>query len=98
MLSSPLLLALVQKLLAVCVDYAAFMTQLVASCDDLERFAEDVRAYDLSFSSKLMTLLDKIAKMGRENYNERIMNILHRLDFNGYYSKQLDKFGGTAAS
>ena len=38
-------------------------------------------------------LLDRIAQIGRDNYNERILNILHRLDFNGFYSKALEKFG-----
>ena len=61
--------------------------------DDMESFHESVDKFDMAFNSVLITLLDKIAQLGRENYNERIMNILHRLDFNGYYSRQLDKFG-----
>merc|ERR1711936_768774 len=36
-------------------------------------------------------------QLARENYNEKILNILHRLDFNGYYSKKLDTFGGHSA-
>ena len=33
-------------------------------------------------------------QLARENYNEKILNILHRLDFNGFYSKALDTFRG----
>ena len=43
-----------------------------------------------------MTLLSHIAEMGRDNYNERVLNILNRLDFNGFYTKALDQFSGCA--
>ena len=36
-------------------------------------------------------------QLARENYNEKILNILHRLDFNGFYSKALDTFRGHTA-
>ena len=61
--------------------------------DDMESFHESVDKFDMAFNSVLITLLDKIAQLGRENYNERILNILHRLDFNGFYSKALENFG-----
>ena len=66
------------------------------TCDDLDSFSSDVAKFDFQFDSVLITLLDKIATLGRENYNERILNILHRLDFNGFYSKALEKFGACA--
>ncbi len=31
--------------------------------------------------------------MGRDNYNERVLNILNRLDYNGFYTRELDQFG-----
>ena len=58
-----------------------------------ESFEEEVTKFDLRFTSILVSLLDKISQLARENYNERILNILHRLDFNGFYSKAIDKFG-----
>ena len=47
----------------------------------------------MTFTAALVTLLDRISQLARENYNEKILNILYRLDFNGYYSKELEKYG-----
>lgn len=60
--------------------------------DEEENFEQEVAKFDLRFTSVLVSLLDKISQLARENYNERILNILHRLDFNGFYSKALDNF------
>lgn len=95
MLSSPQLLTTVRKLLGVCVEFAGFMELVAQSCDELDTFHDEVAKFDLRFNSVLFSLLDRIAQMGRENYNERIMNILHRLDFNGFYTQALDQFGCT---
>ena len=98
MLSSEELLASVKRLLGVCSTYAEVHDRHEAVDNDdvaeREEFAEKVAEIDLDFDSKLITLLDKIAQIGRENYNERILNILNRLNFNGFYStKGLDRFG-----
>jgi gamma-tubulin complex component 2 len=63
----------------------------------MNAFEEEVTKFDLGFTSVLISLLDKISQLARENYNERILNILHRLDFNGFYSKALDTFRGHSA-
>ena len=34
--------------------------------------------YDLQFNSVLASLLDRISQLGRDNYNEKVLNILHR--------------------
>jgi hypothetical protein len=54
----------------------------------------------INFPSKMSRKINRsflfsiqISQLARENYNERILNILHRLDFNGFYSKALDTFG-----
>ena len=57
-----------------------------------ESFEEEIKKLDLSFNSTLITLLDKISHSASENYNERILNIIHRLDFNGFYLRALDTF------
>lgn len=90
LLSNPELLTTVKKLLGVCCDFSDFMQKLQVT----DSFEEEVTKFDLGFTSVLISLLDKISQLARENYNEKILNILHRLDFNGFYSKALDTFRG----
>lgn len=90
LLSSPQLLGTVKKLLGVCADFAEYMQNL-RTCGT-EDFNEDVARYDLQFSSVLFSLLDRISQLGRDNYNEKVLNILHRLDFNGFYTTAIDQF------
>ena len=75
LLSSPQLLATVKKLLSVCSDFALYMQNL-GDCG--ESFTQDVARYDLQFSSVLFSLLDRISQLGRDNYNEKVLNVLHR--------------------
>jgi len=92
LLSSPQLLATVKKLLSVCAEFAAYMQNLTDCAED---FIEDVKRYDLQFNSVLASLLDRISQLGRDNYNEKVLNILHRLDFNGFYTSAVDQFKST---
>jgi len=94
LLSSPQLLATVKKLLCVCSDFALYMDNLT---DAVEDFVEDIKRYDLQFNSVLASLLDRISQLGRDNYNEKVLNILHRLDFNGFYTTTIDQFKSTPA-
>ena len=99
MLSSPQLLTTVKKLLGVCAEFADFVKnsdEILSS--ELESFHDEVAKFDLRFSSVLFSLLDRVAQLGRENNNERIVNILSRLDFNGFYSKAVEAFGNSAAT
>ena len=92
LLSNPQLLTTVKKLLGVCCEFSEYMQKL-DELEDFDAFEEEVNKYDLKFTGVLVTLLDRISQLARENYNEKILNILYRLDFNGYYSKALDTFG-----
>lgn len=97
MLSNPQLLTTVRKLLSVCGNFADFIQRSTdgtpaGESGDLESFNNDVSKFDLQFSAVLSSLLARIAQLGRENYNERILNILNRLDFNGFYTKAIEQF------
>ena len=92
LLSNPQLLTTVKKVLGICAEFSHYMNDL-QSLEDFEAFEDDVNKFDLRFTSGLVSLLDRISTLARENYNEKILNILYRLDFNGYYSKALDTFG-----
>ena len=91
LLSNTDLLSTVKKLLGVCSEFSDFMNEL-ESLEDFASFEDDVNKFDLRFTSVLVSLLDKISQLARENYNEKMLNILYRLDFNGFYSKALDAF------
>ena len=89
LLANPQLLTTTKKILTVCSDFSAFMSNL-DSLEDFEAFEEEINKFDMTFTAALVTLLDRISQLARENYNEKILNILYRLDFNGYYSKELE--------
>jgi len=94
LLSSQQLLATVKKLLSVCAEFSTYMQNLTDNSDD---FVEDVKRYDLQFNSVLASLLDRISQLGRDNYNEKVLNMLHRLDFNGFYTSAVDQFKSNPA-
>ena len=91
LLSNTQLLSTVKKLLGVCSEFSYYMSDL-EEMENFEDFEDDVNKFDLRFTSVLVSLLDRISQLARENYNEKMLNILYRLDFNGFYSKALDAF------
>ena len=38
----------------------------------------NMRLSFFQFSSVLFSLLDRISQLGRDNYNEKVLNVLHR--------------------
>jgi len=91
LLSNTQLLSTVKKLLGVCSEFSYYMNEL-DTIENFEEFENEVKKFDLRFTSVLVTLLDTISRLARENYNEKMLNILYRLDFNGFYSKEIGKF------
>ncbi|XP_063951039.1 gamma-tubulin complex component 2-like [Lytechinus pictus] len=54
-------------------------------------FANTVHNFDSNFSSLLISLLDKLSLFSTANCEHNMMNIIHRLDFNGFYTVRLEK-------
>ncbi|XP_064628663.1 gamma-tubulin complex component 2-like isoform X2 [Lineus longissimus] len=54
-----------------------------------ENFERTITNFDQNFTRLLISLLDKIMDMSNANCEHKLMNIIYRLDFNGYYSEQL---------
>ncbi|ESO07657.1 hypothetical protein HELRODRAFT_170184 [Helobdella robusta] len=50
-----------------------------------------VANFDTNFSKYLVDLLDKIVDYSVSKCEHKLLNIIHRLDYNGFYKKQLDK-------
>ena len=44
----------------------------------MTKYCNHAFRYDLQFNSVLASLLDRISQLGRDNYNEKVLNILHR--------------------
>ncbi|PVD28265.1 hypothetical protein C0Q70_10852 [Pomacea canaliculata] len=61
--------------------------QLVSS----ETFERTITNFDTNFSKLLLELLDKILDMSSNNYDQRLSNIIYRLDFNGFYTERLEE-------
>uniref|UniRef100_T1JH36 Gamma-tubulin complex component 2 n=1 Tax=Strigamia maritima TaxID=126957 RepID=T1JH36_STRMM len=55
-----------------------------------ESFEQRIARFDLEFTELLVTLLDRISDLGRDNYNDKLVNIIYRLDFNGFYTQHLE--------
>jgi gamma-tubulin complex component 2 len=94
MLTSPELLRIVHKLMMVCVTFSNFMQVTLpnidsgtAGSDNTER---TIATFDRNFSHHLVDLLDKIMEFSVSNCEHKLMNILYRLDFNNFYTKQLE--------
>ncbi|KAJ8938378.1 hypothetical protein NQ318_022877 [Aromia moschata] len=57
-------------------------------------FKEKISLYDVKFSAALMKLLDQINDLNRDtSEHDRLFNLLYRLDFNSFYSGQIEKLG-----
>ncbi|XP_043228485.1 gamma-tubulin complex component 2-like [Amphibalanus amphitrite] len=95
MLTRPELLRTVSRLLTVCVTFVSFLqSPEPEEASDSVTFAASVAEMDAQFTSVLLTLLDNISDFGRENYNAKLISILYRLDFNGFYTEQLEQRAG----
>lgn len=55
-----------------------------------ENFERTINNFDSNFSRLLLNLLDKILDMSSQNYDHKLSNIIYRLDFNGFYTEQLE--------
>ncbi|KAI8034722.1 gamma-tubulin complex component 2 homolog isoform X1 [Drosophila gunungcola] len=65
--------------------------QLESSLDPADTFSERVRRFDLEFTGLLISFLKQITHMARKNTADRFMNLVHRINFNAFYSDQMDK-------
>nr|CAD7589280.1 unnamed protein product [Timema genevievae] len=54
-------------------------------------FKQRINKFDDEFTGVLVTLLDNISSLGRENNSEKLVNVLYRLNFNAFYTEHLEK-------
>ena len=82
-------------------DFYSFNVQIlskdmdeVISSSDFER---TVVNFDNNFSKHLLRLLEKLNSFSKTDFQHQMLNIVRRLDHNGFYGKQLEKMAATAA-
>uniref|UniRef100_K1PPH0 Gamma-tubulin complex component n=1 Tax=Magallana gigas TaxID=29159 RepID=K1PPH0_MAGGI len=76
-------------------------TKVVAEHVDLmlgsENFERTIANFDNNFSGKLIELLKKIMDLSSESGQFKLLNILYRLDFNGFYKEKLEAMSAERA-
>nr|XP_022289752.1 gamma-tubulin complex component 2-like isoform X2 [Crassostrea virginica] len=76
-------------------------TKVVAEHVDLmlgsENFERTIANFDNNFSGKLIELLKKIMDLSSESGQFKLLNILYRLDFNGFYKEKLEAMSAEKA-
>ena len=69
------------------------MDEVINSSD----FERTVANFDNNFSKYLLGLLDKLSSFSKTDFQHQMLNIVTRLDHNGFYGKQLEKMAANAA-
>ncbi|XP_026837974.1 gamma-tubulin complex component 2 homolog isoform X2 [Drosophila erecta] len=78
------------KLCKICLKFCDFI-QLETSLGPEDTFSERVKRFDLEFTGLLISFLKQINTMAKKNTADCFMNLVHRINFNAFYSDQMDK-------
>ncbi|XP_017087980.1 gamma-tubulin complex component 2 homolog isoform X2 [Drosophila bipectinata] len=65
--------------------------QVESTLDPTDTFSERVKRFDLEFTGLLISFLKQINNMAKKNTADRFMNLVHRINFNAFYTDQMDK-------
>ncbi|XP_071477744.1 gamma-tubulin complex component 2-like [Diadema antillarum] len=71
------------------------VSEHVAQLNTSQDFSNTMHNFDTNFSSLLIELLDKLSLFSTANCEHNMMNIIHRLDFNGFYTLRLEQLAAT---
>lgn len=69
------------------------MDEVINSSD----FEKTVSNFDNNFSKYLLGLLDRLSSFSKTDFQHQMLNIVTRLDHNGFYGKQLEKLAAAAS-
>ncbi|XP_058828888.1 gamma-tubulin complex component 2 homolog isoform X1 [Topomyia yanbarensis] len=70
-------------------DFAC-QQDVTTSIEPTETFSARVENYRTEFTNQLMSLLRKITEIATQNPSEKFINLIHRINFNSYYSDNFD--------
>ncbi|XP_052872550.1 gamma-tubulin complex component 2 homolog [Anopheles cruzii] len=68
-------------------DYELYASQDATTMAPTETFSGRVEQFRHDFTNQLMTLLRKINEAATSSTSERFINLIHRINFNSYYSE-----------
>ncbi|KAH8343575.1 hypothetical protein KR059_012705, partial [Drosophila kikkawai] len=72
----------------VCLKFCEFI-QLENFHKPANNFSDRVKGFDSEFTGSLVSFLKQIQAMAKENTAERFMNLVYRINFNGYYTDSM---------
>ncbi|XP_034097807.1 gamma-tubulin complex component 2 homolog [Drosophila albomicans] len=58
--------------------------------DHADTFTERIKCFDRGFTSALISFLKEVYGLAKVNTNDVFMNLVNRINFNGYYSQQME--------
>ncbi|EZA59060.1 gamma-tubulin complex component 2 isoform X2 [Ooceraea biroi] len=95
MLTDPDLLSRITGICAICIEFCNFIQieNNSTAKDGTGSFEETIVSLDEKFTKVLTQLLDRICNLGCDNNNEKLLNVLCRLDFNMFYTDILVRRG-----
>lgn len=89
MLKTPDLLGIVMGMCKVCLSFCA-LAKNAMQLKPTDECVREVRKYDTEFSVLLMRLLVRVKNLSYENSNGKFINLVHRINFNGFYTAALE--------
>ncbi|XP_063878278.1 gamma-tubulin complex component 2-like isoform X2 [Scylla paramamosain] len=70
------------------VDHEDSPEPAATTHEDSQSFEQTISRFELQFSGMIYTLMERILEMGRDSYNDALVNVIYRLDLNMYYTKK----------
>uniref|UniRef100_A0A8D8BTZ4 Gamma-tubulin complex component n=1 Tax=Culex pipiens TaxID=7175 RepID=A0A8D8BTZ4_CULPI len=89
MLTDPDLLKNIINLCNICIQFCAFLAD-ATTMEPTETFSERVEHFRADFTNLLLSLLRKITDIATQNPSEKFINLIHRINFNSYYSDNFE--------
>ncbi|GAB0088030.1 Gamma-tubulin complex component [Sergentomyia squamirostris] len=83
------LLKSITRLMKICTHFCDFI-QTESTMEPSETFSENVKRFDLEFTGLLIGLIKHINDVANEKAADKLINLLHRINFNSFYSDQLN--------
>lgn len=68
-----------------------FLAEHVDAFQSSTGFESTINNFDSNFSTHLMDLLDKLSMYSTNDCEHSMINIIYRLDFNGFYTERLKR-------
>lgn len=89
LLKNPDLLCTIISLCNVCLEFCKFLLS-VDGLPSSASYLKQIRNFDDSFTKLVVGLLRAINYLSHDNSTKKFTNLVHRINFNSYYTDQLE--------